>query len=395
MKKITIRDLDIKGKKVLVRVDFNVPLSSTGEITDDTRIRAVLPTLDYILKQNGIAILMSHLGKPKGVPNAKYSLKPIAKRLSDLIRKDVSFAEDCIGPTAQNVVDKTKPGDVILLENLRFHPEEEKNETNFAKLLASLGELYVNDAFATAHRAHVSTEGITRYFDKPAAGFLMEKEIEYLSYVAESPKRPYVAIIGGAKITDKLGVIKNLLPKVDYLLLGGGLIFNFFKAQEYEIGNSLFESEMLNEAKSLLTEKKIHLPVDVVITDKIEANANTKLVKPNEIITGWAGVDIGPQSRKTYVEIIKTAQTIVWAGPIGVFEIDKFANGSKEIGTAIANRTKNGATSVVGGGDTVACLAKFGLKDKISFVSTAGSASLEFLEGKELPGIKALKNSSE
>ncbi|MEO0091400.1 MAG: phosphoglycerate kinase [candidate division WOR-3 bacterium] len=392
MKKLSIKDLDIKHKRVLVRVDFNVPLSSTGEISDDTRIRAALPTIEYIIKQNGIAILMSHLGKPKGKPDPKYSLKPVAQRLSELIKKEVLFAEDCIGPKAQSVVGQTKPGDVVLLENLRFHPEEEKNDPNFAKALAELGELYVNDAFATAHRAHSSTDGVTRYFDKPAAGFLMETEIEYLSYVVESPKHPYVAIIGGAKITDKLGVIKNLSQKVDHLLLAGGLIFNFFRAQGYEIGKSIFEPEMLEEAKNLLNEKKIKLPTDIVVAEKIDADASTKIVKINEIPNNWAGVDIGPETCQKYAEIIKTAQTIVWAGPIGVFEIDKFAQGSRLIGFAIADATKAGAISVVGGGDTVACLSKFGLKDKVSFVSTAGGASLEFLEGRELPGIKALKD---
>jgi phosphoglycerate kinase len=392
MKKLSIRDLDIKGKKILVRVDFNVPLSATGEITDDNRISAALPTIEYIIRQQGITILMSHLGKPKGKIDSKYSLKPVAKRLSEIIKQDVLFAEDCTGFSAQSVVEKTKPGDVVLLENLRFHSEEEKNVPEFAKALAKLGELYVNDAFATAHRAHSSTEGIAKFFETPAAGFLMEKEIEYLSYVAESPKRPYVAIIGGAKITDKLGVIKNLLPKVDNLVLGGGLIFNFFKAKGYEIGLSIFEPEMLEQAKSLLSEKKINLPADIVIADKIDACANVKIVNVKNITQGWAGCDIGPETCKTYTEIIKNAKTIVWAGPIGIFEIDKFANGSKEIAKAVADATNKGATSVVGGGDTGSMLKKFALKDKISFVSTAGSASLEFLEGKELPGITALKN---
>jgi len=395
MKKLSVRDLDIKGKKVLVRVDFNVPFSTSGEISDDNRIRAALPTIEYIVKQGGITILMSHLGKPKGKIDPKYSLKPVAKRLSELINKDILFAEDCIGSLTQSVIDKAKQGDVVLLENLRFHPEEEKNVLEFAKALASLGELYVNDAFATAHRAHASTEGVTKFFKTPAAGFLMEKEIEYLSYVAESPKRPYVAVIGGAKITDKLGVIKNLLPKVDNLLLGGGLIFNFFKAKGYEIGSSIFESEMLEQAKNLLSKKKLNLPDDVVIVDKIDADANAKTVLPNNITQGWSGCDIGPETRKKYSEILRNAKTIVWAGPIGIFEIDKFANGSREIAKAVADATNNGATSVVGGGDTGSMLKKFGLKDKISFVSTAGSASLEFLEGKQLPGIVALKDSSE
>ncbi len=392
MKKLTIRDLDIKNKKVLVRVDFNVPMNAPGEISDDNRIRAALPTIEYIISQNGITILMSHLGKPKGKPDMKFSLKPVAKRLSELIKRDVMFAEDCVGAPAENIVKQAKPGDVVLLENLRFHIEEEKNNPDFAKSLSVLGELYVNDAFATAHRAHASTEGITKFFKEPAAGFLMEKEIEYLSYVAELPKRPYVAIIGGAKITDKLGVIKNLLTNVDYLLLGGGLIFNFIKAQGYEIGSSIFEPEMLDEAKSLLSEKKLILPKDVVIADKLDASANTKVVSTNVIPQGWVGIDIGPETIKGFSEIIKNAKTIVWAGPIGMFEIDKFANGSRQIGQAVCDATKAGATSVVGGGDTGSALKKFGLKDKISFVSTAGSASLEFLEGKALPGIIALKD---
>jgi len=392
MKKISVRDLDIKSKKILVRVDFNVPLSATGNISDDNRIRSALPTIDYIIKQGGITILMSHLGKPKGKIDPKYSLKPVAKRLSELINKDVLFAEDCIGLVAQSIIEKAKPGDVLLLENLRFHPEEEKNNPEFAKALAELGELYVNDAFATAHRAHASTEGVAKFFETPAAGFLMEKEIEFLSYVAQSPKRPYVAIIGGAKIADKLGVIKNLLPKVDHLLLGGGLIFNFIKAQGYEIGSSIFEPDMLQPSKELLSEKKINLPIDVVIADKIDADVNVKTVRSNNIAQGWTGCDIGPETCKKYAEIIKHAKTIVWAGPMGIFEMDKFANGSREIANAVANATSNGAISVVGGGDTGSMLKKLGFKDKISFVSTAGSASLEFLEGKQLPGINALKD---
>lgn len=392
MKKLTLRDIDLANKKVLVRVDFNMPLDANGKITDDTRIRAALPTIEYLLKQNCIVILMSHLGKPKGKIDAKYSLQPIAKRLSELLNKDVIFVNDCVGAEVEQVVSKAKSGDIILLENLRFHIEEEKNNPDFAKSLASLGEIYINDAFATAHRAHASTEGIARYFKTSAAGLLMEKEIEYLSYAIEHPRHPLVAIIGGAKISDKLGVIKNLLPKVDTLLIGGGLTYNFLKAKGSAIGSSIFDAEMLDEAKSLLNEQKINLPVDVLITDKIDGSGNTKCVKTDSIEDNWQGVDIGSETVRKYTEIIKTSQTIVWAGPIGVFEIDKFAQGSKAIANAIADATQKGATSVVGGGDTVACLTKFDLKDKISFVSTAGSASLEFLEGLELPGIKALKD---
>ncbi|MEO0083347.1 MAG: phosphoglycerate kinase [candidate division WOR-3 bacterium] len=392
MKKITVKDLDVKDKKVLVRVDFNVPFNAQGEIADDNRIRAALPTIEYIIKNQGCAILLSHLGKPKGKVDPKYSLKPVAKRLSQLINQEVLFAEDCIGENAQKVVQQAKSGDVVLLENLRFHSAEEQNDTGFAKALAELGDLYVNDAFATAHRAHASTEGITKFFKEPAAGFLMEKEIEYLSYVAESPKRPYVAIIGGAKITDKLAVIKNLIRKVDYVLLGGGIIFNFLKAKGYEIGSSIFQPEMLNEAQMLLAEKKLLLPSDVVVADKIDENGNIQTVLVNQIPLGWAGVDIGNQTIDSYAEIIKTAKTIVWAGPLGIFEIDKFANGCRKIAQAVAEATEKGATSVIGGGDTGAMLKKFNLSDKISFISTGGGASLEFLEGKSLPGIVALKD---
>ncbi|MBS4016557.1 MAG: phosphoglycerate kinase [Candidatus Latescibacteria bacterium] len=392
MKKLTIRDIDISNKKVLVRVDFNVPFSSDGKIADDTRIRAALPTIEYLLKHNCLIVLISHLGKPKGKIEAKYSLQPVAQRLSELMNKNVVFASDCIGADVENSINQAKPGDIVLLENLRSHIEEEKNEPNFAKALASLSEIYVNDAFATAHRAHASTENIARYFTTPVAGLLMEKEIEYLSYVVEQPKSPFIAVIGGAKIKDKLGVIKNLLPKVDALLIGGGLIYNFLKAQGLDIGNSIYQPEMLDQAKDLLSESKLRLPVDVMITDKVDVNGNTKIVKADSIENNWAGIDIGNETVKIYTDIIKTARTVVWAGPIGVFEIDRFAAGSKAIAETIAETTKNGATSVVGGGDTVACLAKFGLKDKVSFVSTGGSASLEFLEGLELPGIKALKD---
>jgi phosphoglycerate kinase len=392
MKKLTIRDIDISNKKIMVRVDFNVPFSSDGKIVDDTRIRAALPTIEYLLKHNCLIVLISHLGKPKGKIEAKYSLQPVAQKLSELLNKNVLFANDCIGVEAKNVIGQAKSSEVVLLENLRFHIEEEKNEPNFAKALASLAEIYVNDAFATAHRAHASTEGIVKYFTIPVAGLLMEKEIEYLSYVIEQPKHPFIAIIGGAKIKDKLGVIKHLLPKVDTLLIGGGLIYNFLAAQGKAIGNSIYEPEMLDQARELLSENKLRLPIDVMITDKVDINGNTKIVKADSIENNWTGIDIGKETVKIYADIIKTAQTVVWVGPIGVFEIDRFANGSKSIAHAVADASKSGATSVVGGGDTVACLAKFGLKDKVSFVSTGGSASLEFLEGLELPGIKALKD---
>jgi phosphoglycerate kinase len=391
MRKLSVKDLDLNGKKVFVRVDFNVPMDETGKIRSDVRIRAALPTIEYIIKNQGIAILASHLGKPKGKKDPKYSLKLIAQRLSELIKKPVLFADDCIGEPAEKVIKQAKPGDVVLLENLRFHAEEEKNDPAFARALANLTDLYVNDAFGTAHRAHASTEGMAKLFEKPAAGFLMEKEISYLSSVVESPKKPYVAVIGGAKVSDKLAVIKNLLPKVDNLLLGGGLIFNFYKAKGYEIGKSIWEPELLNEAKSLINEKKIHLPEDVVVSDKTDGQGIINIVAADKIPAELSGLDIGPRTIKQYREILLNAKTIVWAGPMGMFEIEKFAQGTKGIAEAIAEATKKGATTVVGGGDTVAALEKFKLADKVSHASTGGGASLEFLEGITLPGIAVLK----
>ncbi len=390
MNKLTIKDIDLKQKRVLVRVDFNVPLSADGKITDDNRIRAAIPTIEYLLKQKCLVILMSHLGKPKGKVEAKYSLAVVAEHLKKLLNRDVVFVSDCIGQQVSDAINRAQAGDVILLENLRFHSEEEKNDPAFAQQLASSADLYVNDAFATAHRAHASTEGVTKYFPVALAGLLMEKEIKYLSYVIEAPKRPFVTIIGGAKITDKLGVIKNLLSKVDTLLIGGGLVFNFLKAQGFEIGKSICEPEMIDEARQLLNEHNLKIPVDILVADKIESNALTQNVKVNEIGENWLGVDIGQATIAEYQRQIKNAKTIVWAGPMGIFEIDKFANGSKMIGQAVSDATSQGAVSVVGGGDTTACLKKFGLQDKVSFVSTGGSASLEFLEGRTLPGIAAL-----
>jgi phosphoglycerate kinase len=392
MRKLSVRDLDIKGKKVFVRVDFNVPMDETGKIRSDVRIRAALPTIEYIVKNQGLAILASHLGKPKGKKDPKYSLKPVAQRLSELIKKSVLFAEDCVGEPAEKIVKQAKPGDVVLLENLRFHAEEEKNDPIFAKALANLADLYVNDAFGTAHRAHASTEGMAKLFEKPAAGFLMEKEINYLSSVVESPKSPFIAVIGGAKVSDKSAVIKNMLAKVDNLLLGGGLIFNFYKAKGYEIGKSIWEPELLEEAKSLINEKKIHLPEDVMVSDKTDGQGVNETVSADKIPNDRAGLDIGPKTIKKYQELLCNAKTIVWAGPMGMFENEKFAQGTKGVAEAIVDATKKGAITVVGGGDTVAALEKFGLADKISHASTGGGASLEFLEGQTLPGIAVLKD---
>jgi phosphoglycerate kinase len=392
MKKLSVKDLDVKNKKVFVRVDFNVPMDENGKIRSDVRIRAALPTIEYIIKNQGIAILASHLGKPKGKKDTKYSLKAVAQRLAELIKKPVLFAEDCIGEPAEKVIKQAKPGDLVLLENLRFHPEEEKNDPTFSKALASLADLYVNDAFGTAHRAHASTEGMAKLFEKPAAGFLMEKEITYLSSVVESPKKPYVAVIGGAKVTDKLAVIKNLLPKVDNLLLGGGLIFNFYKAKGYEIGKSIWEPELLDEAKRLVEEMKINLPDDVVVSDKTDGQGKIETVSNDKIPVEFSGLDIGYKTIAKFQSFLKDAKTIVWAGPLGMFEIEKFAQGTKGVAQAIADATEKGATTVVGGGDTVAALEKFGLANKVSHASTGGGASLEFLEGKTLPGIAVLKD---
>lgn len=392
MKKLTVKDLDVKDKKVFIRVDFNVPMDETGKIRSDVRIRAALPTIEFIIKNQGIAILASHLGKPKGKKDPKYSLKPVSQRLAELIKKPVLFAEDCIGESAEKMVTQAKPSDVILLENLRFHPEEEKNDPTFSKALAGLADLYVNDAFGTAHRAHASTEGIAELFEQPAAGFLMEKEIVYLSSVVESPKKPYVAVIGGAKVTDKLAVIKNLLPKVDNLLLGGGLIFNFYKAKGYEIGKSIWESELLDEAKRLVGEMKINLPDDVVVSDKTDGQGKIETVSTDKIPVEFSGLDIGSKTIAKFQSILKDAKTIVWAGPMGMFEIEKFAQGTRGVAQAIADATQKGATTVVGGGDTVAALDKFGFANKVSHASTGGGASLEFLEGKTLPGIAVLKD---
>ncbi|MEO0102532.1 MAG: phosphoglycerate kinase, partial [candidate division WOR-3 bacterium] len=381
----------LKGKRVFLRVDFNCPLDEKGNITDDTRIRASLPTIEYILKEGGIPIIASHLGKPKGKFDPKYSLKPIKERLSQLLSREVILTPNCIGEDTERIVQKAQIGDIILLENLRFHPEEEKNDLAFAQRLRNLADFYVNDAFGCVHRAHASVDALPRLFSNPVPGFLLEKEISFLSKIISSPTKPFVAIIGGAKISDKLGVIKNLLPKVDYILIGGGLAFNFVKAKGYEIGNSVFESDRLEEAKHLLLEAKVKTPKDFLAANKIAADAEIKMVKENEIPSSWIGVDIGKETIEEYKGILENAKTIVWAGPLGIFEYERFSYGTKEIAWALKAATERGATTVVGGGDTAAALNKFGLGDKISHISTGGGASLEFLEGKELPGIIALK----
>jgi len=385
--KKTIEDIDLKGKKVLVRVDFNVPLKDGG-VGDDTRIRAALPTIEYLLKQNAVVILCSHLGRPKGGPDPKYSLKPVADYLAKLLKKPVAFAPDCIGPEAEAAAKALKPGEVLVLENTRFHPEEEKNDMGMAKQLASLAEVFVNDAFGTAHRAHASTEGVT-HFLPAVAGYLLEKEIKYLGQAIADPKRPFVAIMGGSKISDKIGVIKNLLTKADSILIGGGMANTFFKAQGYPVADSLVEDDSLETAKELLSlgGQKLRLPVDVVLGDRFDAEAATKTMSVGPIPEGWRILDIGPETVKAYGKVIDAAGTVVWNGPMGVFEFPKFAVGTFGIAKAIA---ASKAVSIIGGGDSVAAIQESGLADKITHISTGGGASLEMLEGLDLPGVAAL-----
>lgn len=390
MSKMTLRDIDIKNKVVLVRVDFNVPQDENLNITDDTRIRATLPTIKYILDQNAKKIiLMSHLGRPDGKVVAKYSLKPVADRLAQLLGVPVKFLNDCIGEAVKKDIDLAKEK-IILLENLRFHAEEEANDPGFAKALGSLADVFVNDAFGTAHRAHASTEGVTHYL-KSVAGFLLDKEIKYLGNAIQNPQRPFMVILGGAKVSDKIGVIENLLPKADAILIGGGMAYTFLKAQGKSIGNSKLEKDKLDLAKSILgkalnLKKEIVLPIDNLIVEKIDPNAKTEIVG-DEIPEGKIAVDIGPKTIVLFKEKLKTAKTIVWNGPLGIFEMDAFSRGTQEIAKFI---TTTGATTIIGGGDTAAAVAKFKLEDKMTHISTGGGASLEFMEGKELPGIAAL-----
>jgi phosphoglycerate kinase len=387
--KKTIRDIDAQGKKVLVRVDFNVPMKD-GQITDDTRIRAALPTIQYLLEHGAAVILCSHLGRPKGGPEAKYSLAPVAAYLGTLLKKEVAFASDCIGQPAESEASKLKPAEVLVLENTRFHLEEEANDLAFAKGMASLADLYVNDAFGTAHRAHASTEGVT-HFLPGVAGFLMEKEIQYLGQAIANPAKPFVAILGGAKVSDKIGVIKNLLQKADEILIGGGMANTFFKAQGIPLADSLVEDEVLETARELLKAggNKIHLPVDVILGDKFDAEASKKTLPLGPVPEGWRILDIGPETVAAFGKVIAKAGTIVWNGPMGVFEFPNFAEGTFGVARAIA---ASKAVSIIGGGDSVAAIQQSGLADKITHISTGGGASLEMLEGLELPGVAALQD---
>ena len=395
MKKLSIDKVELKNKRVLVRVDFNVPLDENLNITDDIRITSSLPTIKKIISEGGKAILMSHLGRPKGKVNPKYSLKPAAIRLGELLGKDVTLTPDCIGDEVSNLVNAMKSGEVVLLENLRYHEEEEKNDPEFAKKLASLGDVYINDAFGSAHRAHASTEGVTKFINVCAAGYLMQKELDYLGSAVTEPARPYCAILGGAKISGKIDVIMNLLNKVDTLIIGGGMAFTFFKAQGKEIGKSLLEEEKLDLAKELLekvksSKLKFLLPVDVVVADEFKNDSSSMTVKTENIPSDKMGLDIGPESVKLFREELMKAKTIVWNGPMGVFEMDNFAKGTFDIANALAEATTKGVITIIGGGDSAAAISKAGLDDKVSHVSTGGGASLEFLEGKILPGVAAL-----
>ncbi len=397
MAKLTIDDLDLKNKKVLIRVDFNVPLTENLEVADDTRIRATLPTIKKIIDSNGRAILMSHLGRPKGQIIESMRLAPVVKRLSQLLDKEIRYVTDCIGIAVENMVNELQNGEVLLLENLRFYKEETDNDPAFAKKLAMLGDIYINDAFGTAHRAHASTEGVTRYFDQCAAGYLMQKELKYLGEAIENPKRPFVAILGGAKISGKIDVIDNLLNKVDTLLIGGGMTYTFLKAQNIEIGYSLIEEDKIQLAQEVLNKvnsQKINfnLPSDHIVAKEVSVTADTDITESQEIPTEWIGVDIGPKTIDHFYSILKDGRTVVWNGPMGVFEIDKFAKGTLKIAKILAEITNQGAITVVGGGDSVSALAKAGVIDKVTHVSTGGGASLEFLSGIKLPGIEALSD---
>ncbi len=398
MNKITVADINFRNRRALVRVDFNVPLDDKQQITDDRRIRAALPTIRKILDDGGIVVACSHLGRPKGKHVPEMSLHPVAQRLSELLGQDVVFAEDCIGPEASNVVDKLQPGEIVLLENLRFHDEETKNDADFAAKLARLGDVYVNDAFGSAHRAHASTEGVTKHFDQAVAGFLMEKELKYLGEALADPRRPFAAILGGAKISGKIDVITNLLDKVDLLLIGGGMVFTFARARGFSVGDSLVEEDRVEMAREILAKvqnsrAKLVSPVDVVVASGIDAT-DTEVVGIDNIPNGKMGLDIGPKTIEVFGQELADANTIVWNGPMGVFEREAFAKGTFELARLLARLTENGATTIIGGGDSASAVQMAKVENKLSHISTGGGASLEFLEGKELPGVAALTNTS-
>lgn len=395
----TFSSYNFKNQRVLVRVDFNVPVNEQYEITDDTRITAAIPTIQKIIRDGGKVILMSHFGRPKDGPTEKYSLKHLVKHISTLLNKNILFADDCIGDKAQELSNAMLPSDVLLLENLRFYKEEEKGDEGFAKKLAGLGDVYVNDAFGTAHRAHASTSVIAKFFpaNKKMFGLLMESEVASAEKVLHNSEKPFTAILGGAKVSDKILIIENLLQRADHIIIGGGMAYTFFKAMGSEIGNSLVEVERIETAKELLKKAeakgvKIHLPKDSVIADKFDAGANTKIALNTSIPDGWMGLDIGPDAIQQFKDVILQSKTLLWNGPMGVFEMEKFQEGTKAIAEAITEATTHGAFSLVGGGDSVSAVNQFGFNDKVSYVSTGGGALLEYFEGKELPGIAAVKN---
>lgn len=392
----TITDVDVTGKRVLTRVDFNVPQDENGRITDDTRIVETIPTLRAITERGGIAVVMSHLGRPKGSPQPKYSLRPIANHLAEVVGGPVHFAEDCIGPVAEAAVAAAQPGSIVVLENLRFYADEEQNDTTFAAALAKLGDIYCNDAFGTAHRAHASTAGVAAFLPVRCAGLLMQKELDYLGRALAEPKRPLVAVLGGSKISGKIDVIRALMDSCDTILVGGGMMFTFLVAQGKNVGASLVEEDRLNMARELLAEAerrgvRLLIPSDTIAADRFAADAATKTVKVTDIEPGWMGLDIGPNTAATFVEVIHSAGTVVWNGPMGVFEFPAFSHGTLAIAHALVAATEKGAITIVGGGDSAAAITQFGLAQRVTHVSTGGGASLEFLEGKVLPGVAALE----
>ncbi|ESU33985.1 phosphoglycerate kinase [Bacillus sp. 17376] len=393
MNKKTVKDVDVRGKRVFCRVDFNVPMKN-GQVSDETRIRAALPTIQYLVDQGAKVLLASHLGRPNGQAVEELRLTPVAKRLSELLGKDVKKTDEAYGDSVKSEIDIMNEGDILLLENVRFYPGEEKNDPELAKAFAELADVYVNDAFGAAHRAHASTEGIAKYI--PAvSGFLMEKELDILGKALSNPERPFTAIIGGAKVKDKIGVIDNLLEKVDNLLIGGGLAYTFVKAQGHEIGKSLLEEDKIELAKSFMEKAKakgvnLYMPVDAIVADDFSADANTKVVAIEEIPADWEALDIGPKTAETYRDVIQKSKLVIWNGPMGVFEFDKFAQGTKAVAQALADA--NDTYSVIGGGDSAAAVEKFGLAEQMSHISTGGGASLEFMEGKQLPGVVALND---
>ena len=396
MDKKTIKDVDVKGKKVFCRVDFNVPMDENQNITNDTRIRATLPTINYLLDNGAAVILACHVGRPTEAREPKFSTKPVQARLAELLGKEVKWAPDCIGPDAEKAAADLKPGEVLLLENLRYHKQEKKNDPEFAKQLAALADLAVDDAFGVSHRAHASNVGVTQYLET-VAGFLMEKEINYIGKTLEAPQRPFVAIIGGAKVSDKIDVISNMIDKVDTIIIGGGMAHTFDAAKGLPIGDSLCEPDKYDLARELLAKAekkgvKVVLPLDVMVADKFAADADHKVVDVDKVEDGWQALDSGPKTSEEYTKALAGAKTVIWNGPMGVFEFDVFAKGTEAVAKAVAKATDEGAISIVGGGDSIAALKKTGLTEKISHVSTGGGATLEFLEGKVLPGIDAIAN---